>query len=154
VRSVFLRLGLLVAVALEPHSAFAQPSISEISHYITKMTAFQQDLIDLGKYSKGSNTDAAIGLIDVAAEYWTALDHLKDLLFIVTLIKNNDDRNIVKAVVDERMKHIVKGIDLSLKRVNLEISRAQSNAVVSTGNQMKMELRRLKVLLSPMKISP
>ena len=111
--------------------------------------AFRKDLIDLGEYSQGGDQTAALGLVDVAAEYSTKIDHLRELLLIVALIKNDDDRNRVKAVVDDRMKQTAKGIDISLKEVNLEISQARSNAIVSTGNQMKAELRKLQELLSP-----
>ena len=140
----------VIALALAPLPASAQPSMSEMNECYRKIMAFEKDLIDLGKYSHGvDDKNAALGLIDVASEYATKIDHLRDLLAILTLIKNDDDRNRVKPIVAARMKYIAKGIDISLKRVNLEISQAQSKAIISTGNQMKTELRRLQELLSP-----
>ena len=144
-----LAIVVLVGVTLVPLSVCAQPSMSEMTECYKKMIAFQKDLIDLGKYSQGPDKIAALGLIDVAREYSTKIDHLRDLLLILSLIKNDDNRNRVKVVVDDRMKHTAKGIDISLKEVNLNISLARSNAIVSTGNQIKAELRRLQELLSP-----
>ncbi len=149
-RNVVLLLVVLVGIALAPLSVCAQPSMSEMTDCYTKMMAFRKDLIDLGKYSQGLDVTAAHGLIKVATEYTTNINHLRDLLLIVTLIKNDDDRNRVKPVVDYRMKNTAEGIDISLEEVNLEISQARSNAIISTSNQMKAELRRLQKILSPL----
>lgn len=149
-RNVILGLIVLVGVYLAPLSVCAQPSMSEMTNCYKKMMAFRQDLLDLGKYSQGlDDWTIAIGLGNVAKEYAIKTNHLQDLLLILTLIRNDDVRNFAQTVVDLRMKHTAKGIDSALEEVNIHISHSRSNAIVSTGNQMKTELRRLQELLSP-----
>ena len=144
-----LRLVLLIGIGFAPLLAHAQPGISEMTDCHKKMMAFWGDLIDLGKYNQGHDKTAALTLIDVANEYAIHTDHIQDLLFIITLIKNQDDRSRVTPVVSKRMKQISRGIKISLKEVNLAISLVRSSAIVSTGNQMKAELRKLQDLLLP-----
>jgi len=141
-------LGLLV-LGVSPLLAEADPNMSDMTEYYTKMMAFEKDFIDLGKYSQGvSDKTAANGLTDVASEYSREIDHLRDLLFILTIIDNNDDRSLVIPVVAASMKYVAGSIDISLEKINLEMSHARSNAIISTGNQMKTVLRQLQKLLA------
>lgn len=140
-------LGLIV-LGVTPLLAEAESTRSEMTEYYMKMRAFEKDLIDLGEYSQGADQAAAIRLIDVAVEYSTKIDQLRDLLLILTIIENNDDRSRVMPVVVASMKNVAGGIDISLKKINLEMSQTRSNAIISTGNQMKTELRELQKLLA------
>lgn len=147
-RNMILALFVLVGVSLAPLSVCAQPSMSEMTECYKKMMTFRIDLFDLIEYSQGDDRTRFLRLLDVAKEYSTKIEHLRELLLIVVLIRNDDDRNRVKGVVDDSMKHTAKGINISLKELNFEISQARSNAIVAMGNQMKAELRRLQELLS------
>ena len=148
-KNVILGLGVLIGIALAPFTACAQPSISEIDDSLEKMLAVSQDLMDLANVSQGVDQETALKLVSIAIGYTQRMQHIRDLLYVLTLIKNTDDRNSVKSMIDIRIGGIPKEIDLAIPLVTLRISMARSQAIILAGNQMKTEMRRLQELLSP-----
>ena len=148
-RNAVLGLGVLVGITLAPFTACVQPSISEIEECQRKVFVIQQDLIDFMEFSQGVDRKSVVGLLDIAQEYTNKLMHILDLLRILTLITNDDDLNRVKLYGAFRMNLIAESIDLYLEKVNFDIYHANGQAIISTGNQLKTELRRLQELLSP-----
>jgi hypothetical protein len=112
------------------------------------MKSHQKDLIDLAEYSKGLDQEAAIGLTGVAEAYTTRLDHLRDLVHIYSLIPSKDDKQLIRPVITDRMQYIAKEIDIHLTQVNIYLSIARSPAIISTGNQMKSDLREIQKMLN------
>ena len=126
----------------------AQPSFSQLGRYCDKMMSHRLDLTDLAGYSKGLDQEAAFNLIGVAKAYTSRLDHLRDLVHIYSLISSKDDKQRIRAVITDRMEFIVKEIDISLKEVNLYLSRAESPAIISIGNQIKSDLREIQKMIA------
>ena len=147
-KNVILGLCVLVGIALAPFAACAQPSISEIDDYYEKMLALTQDLADLAGVSQDVDQEVAIELSEITVHYTNKMLHIRDLLEILTLIKNNDDRKRVKSLIANRIEGIPPVIDIVIPLVTLQISMAQSQAIILAGNQLKTELRRLHKLLS------
>ena len=147
-RNLLLGLCVLVGIALAPFTACAQPSISEIEDYHEKMLAFSQDLSDLANVTQGVDQEAALEIGSIAIGYTQKMLHIRDLLYVLTLIKNNDDRNRVKSLIAYRIEVIPMDIDVNIQLVTLHIAGARSQAIILTGTQVKTELRRLQELLS------
>jgi hypothetical protein len=139
----------IIALALTAFSASAFPSMSEMEKCSSKMNAFSQDLVNLSSFSQiMSDKKAVIELANIVSEYRNHAMYIKDLLFITEMVKNNPDRKIATDIIGEHAKYVSKMIDLSIKSVNLYISNTKNNDIESIGNQIIIELRKLKELLS------
>ncbi len=106
-RNAVLGLGVLVGIALAPFTACAQPSVSEMTEWFGKMVAFSQDFNDLAKVTQGADWEAAVELSNIAGDYSGKILHIRDLLFTLTLIKNDSDRVLVKSMIVSRIEGIL-----------------------------------------------
>lgn len=151
-RNVILMLVVLVGIVFAPLLVYAQPSMTELNDCYTNMKALSNDIATIVKNSQNvTDTYSALELLHITELCMATINHLKDLLFIVTKIKNDNVLNSVHvhALLILRMELSVNLIDRLVERVNIIISDVKSKAIVSTGNQIKTELRRLQKLLSP-----
>ena len=135
-RNLLLGLCVLVGIALAPFTACAQPSISEIADCHEKMLAFSQDLSDLANVTQGVDQEAALEIGSIAIGYTQKMLHIRDLLYVLTLIKNNDARNRVKSLIAYRIEVIPMDIDVNIQLVTLHIAGARSQAIILTGTQV------------------
>lgn len=146
-----LMLVVLVGIVFTPLLVSAHPSITELNDCSTNVKAFLNDLINISKNSPNVvDKYSALELIQVADLYKADIDYLRDLLFIVSIIKDDNDRNRVNYFLDLQMKDTARGIDHYTELANLAISHAQNDDIVSTGNKIKTELSKLQKLLSPL----
>ncbi|MFZ7131972.1 MAG: hypothetical protein ACOWWR_06400 [Eubacteriales bacterium] len=130
-------------------SVFPQDAFTDMTESLKKMTEIRFDLLDIAKYSQGNDRSIAMKGVSVVVENSYKIEWIRELIYIINIINNQDDIEKVFSVLLMRIKRVESEIDLSIEEVNLEIAHAQSTGIVSTLNILKQELRRLKDLLYP-----
>ena len=139
---------IVFAIALAPFTACAQPSFSEMDERYEKMLEISEDLSDLVTVSLGNDQMVALVLMKVAISYVQYTAQMRGLIYSLTQIKNDVDRNSMKSLIAIRTLGKQTEIDMSIDFVTEAIAMAQSQAIILAGKQLKKELRKLKKLLS------
>ncbi len=120
---------------------------NQILNYEQRMLNYREDLIDIGKNINGLDQEITINIIAVATEHTIILTNIYDILLIKSLVKNPDDINRIKPVINKNFYNVVDNINLSVEKINISLSKLHNQAVIAIATKIKDDLRELKELL-------
>jgi hypothetical protein len=142
----FIVLVMLVSTSI---SAIAFPRESELDKISDKIEAIRTDLIKISKsVSDNHNKEVALNLVDKTELYNSRILYIKKKLIVLRLLRTNDVRESVTIRINDYVNITKELIDLDIDDSIIDVAPASNNAIISLGNNLKIELRKLKELLS------
>lgn len=148
---ILLTIGLIILVMIVSTSipAIALPHESELDKISDKINAIRADLITVSKsVSDNHNKEVALNLAHKAEFYNSRVLYIKKKLTILRLMRTNSARESVKKLICTRGNTTKELIALDIDDTIIDVSPASNNVVISLGNDLKTELRKLKEELS------
>ena len=126
----------------------ALPSVREITDLETGTLAHHKDLVQLSKFSRGSDQDGAGRLMKLSEQSLEIVQHVSEVIYILSLVTNDADKKAILSYIEQKMLFTAKDIDLLGKEVNLEVSTVQGAALVSAADKLKIDLRTLQTMIA------
>ena len=133
-------------------SASIPPNIRILNQYCEKMMYHERNLIDIRKNIHGDDDVMVYELFALTGECHARLSHLTDLILIISVIENaNDKNNIIAPLLKLQITSLYKYVDGAIKRVNLCISHFRNQAVLSTAIELRSDFFGLKEFLEKLR---
>jgi hypothetical protein len=144
--SVFIVLAMLIFTSI---TSIALPHESELDKISDKMNAIRADLIAVSKsVSNNHNKEVALNLVDKIEFYNSRILYIKKNLTILRLIRTNNARESIMKLIYTRAQTTKELIALDIDDTIIDVAPASNNTIISLGNDLKTELRKLKEELS------
>lgn len=143
-----MKLLVAIVLALSAAHAMALPSVREITDLETGTLAHHKDLVQLSKFSRGSDQDGAGRLMKLSEQSLEIVQHVSEVIYILSLVTNDADKKAILSYIEQKMLFTAKDIDLLGKEVNLEVSTVQGAALVSAADKLKIDLRTLQTMIA------
>lgn len=139
---------LLAYVLFSTLSFSSAPSLyDKLSIYDKNIVNYRSDLIDLAKNVNRDECEKALSFLSIAEKYSIIIDFIRDLSLIRDLIHGQPDKTMTNSIINNRIKFIVKDIDLSIKEVNLGIAHTKNQGIITIATDLRNDLRKIKEIL-------
>lgn len=150
--TLIILLATLITVSFFQLPADARLSIYAVDECQKRLFQLEKDINDFLQNKKGTNEfesiyDFSMSVSNIVEINYARLDHLHDLLSIVSIITNNNERNEVVKLTTTQILAMRKYLDSDIKSVNLNLAYTKNTYLISLFSHVKEELRKLQDIL-------
>ena len=143
-----MKLLIAILLAISATHVMALPSSREILELQKSAIAHHKDLIELARFSRGSDRDGASRMVKLSQDLLGTVNNVTDMIYILSLVTSDADKKAILSYIKEKLSLTVRELDLHIKEVNLEVSTVQGAALVSAADKLKSDIRTLQTMIA------